>query len=448
MRTRREQVAAHRFIVRRVISAMLNGEPETLDLPMRRMAISAVVGIAIAALVFAGFWVVGLIWPGGAQSWQKDGAVIVEEETGARYVFWEGRLHPVLNYASALLITSSGDRTVHTVLQDSLADTPRGATLGIPDAPDTLPEPELFTASPWQTCSAPNPNDPTSFESHVVVGDKPTGGEALGGKGLLLEYKDDVYLVIGDTRYLVPSQKSLPALGADTDQVVPVDPVFLNALATGPDLKLKIPGKGDSGRELDGEDYDIGSVFTNNDRHYVLLSDGLAAIGELAAELIGTAPVAISSAAVGDNRTDEKLEPEGFPQKRPKVSVIADTGETAVCAAWSKGETSVTVYSPVPKLLRDNITMAPKGTDEVGTADHVRLPGGYGSLVQAEPSAGASGGTIYLVTDAGWKFGLTGDAINAFGYKKLKPKPMPSSLVALLPTGPELSQASALRTVR
>ncbi|ADD40113.1 type VII secretion protein EccB [Stackebrandtia nassauensis] len=448
MRTRREQVAAHRFIVRRVISAMLNGEPETLDLPMRRMAISAMVGVAIASLVFAGFWVVGLIWPGGAQSWQKDGAVIVEEETGARFVYWDGQLHPVLNYASALLITSSGDRTVHTVLQDSLADTPRGATLGIPDAPDTLPEPELFTASPWQTCSAPNPSDPTSIESHVIIGDTPDGGDALSSDGLLLKHDGDIFLVVKDTKYLVPSEKSLPALGADPDQVVKVDPVFLNALETGPNLKLKIPGEGDDGIELDGETYPIGTVFTNNDRHYVLLKDGLAAIGELAAELIGTEPVALSSAAVGENRTDEKLEPEGFPSRRPDVMGIPDARQTAVCADWTKGKTTVTVYSSVPKLVGDNVKAAPKGIEDVSTADHVRLPGGYGSLVRAQSSEGASGGTVFLVTDQGWKFGLSSEALTAFGYKKLKPTPMPSALVALLPTGPELSQSAALRAIR
>ncbi|MGH8877595.1 MAG: type VII secretion protein EccB [Stackebrandtia sp.] len=450
MRTRREQVAAHRFIVRRVISAMLNGEPETLDLPMRRMALSAVVGIAIASLVFAGFGVVGMIWPGGAKSWQADGAVIVEEETGARFVYWEGKLHPVLNYASALLITSSGDRTVHTVLQDSLADTPRGAVLGIPDAPDTLPEPELFVASPWQTCSAPNPNDPTEFESHVLIGDEPADGEELDKtRGLLLSHNKDTYLVVAGMKYLVPSQKSLPALGAGPEQVVEVDPVLLNALDTGPDLKIKIPDEGEEGRSLDGEKYEIGTVFTNNDRHYVLLDDGLAAIGELAAELIGTAQTAISTSAVGDNRTDTVVEPDGFPSRRPKVVSGLDAGKTAVCAEHGKKGTTVTAHSSVPKLLRDSTKSAPTGkTDEVGTADHVGLPGGYGALVRAQTTDGAKGGTVYLVTDQGWKFGLTSETLAAFGYKKVDPKPMPSALLALLPTGPDLSQSAALNTVR
>ena len=445
MRTKREQVAAHRFIIRRIISAMLSGEPETLDLPMRRMSLAAVASIAIAALVFAGFWVVGLIWPGGATGWQQDGAVIVEAETGARFVYWEGTLHPVRNYASALLITSSGDRTVQTVHQESLADTPRGATLGIPDAPDALPDPERFTAAPWETCSATPVDDPTSHESHVLIGAAVDGGTALADDAVLLHDDDDLFLVTGGTKYLVPSTKLLPALGADAEQVLTADSVLINSLPTGPDLKIKIPDKGDAGRELDGDSYDIGDLFTTNDRYYVLLDDGLSPIGELAADLIGEPVNPVSAQAVGDNQSDTPVEPEGFPAHKPQVMSGLDDTDTAVCSTYADGELDVTVYSPIPEPVRDNVTPAPAGTEEgIGTADHVWLPGGHGALVRAAPSPGAEGGTVYLVTDQGWKFGLSSDALSAFGYKDAVPVEVPSTLVALLPTGPELSQQAAL----
>lgn len=445
MRTKREQVQAQRFIVRRIVSAMISGEPETLDLPMRRVGIAAFVGAMIFVLVFAGFWVVGLMFPGGAKSWQVDGAIIVEEETGTRYVYAQGELHPVLNYASALLVVSNGDRAVHTVHQASLKETPRGRTIGIADAPDALPTKDLFTALPWQTCSAPNPVDPTSRDSYVLIGAPLSPAADLGGQGLLLANADKFYLVLGDTKYQI-AQASLPALGTDKEQAIRVDDVLVNALATGPDLAVDIPGRGNGGANLDGNDYRIGDVFTNNDKFYVLVADGLAPIGELSAELLGTRKTPLPTGVVSSHMSSTVVEPAAFPQRRPTIREGLDGNTSAVCSVFQGGTLTVALHTPVPANLAGQTTIAPLGKDDkIATADHVWLPGGYGSLVRAEPTPEAPGGTVYLVTDQGWKFGLTPEALAAFGYEKLTPVPIPSTLLALLPTGPELSQQAALR---
>jgi len=445
MRTRREQVQAHRFTVRRIISAMVSGEPETLDLPMRRLGLAALASTVIAGLVFAGFWVVGLIWPGGAESWQVDGAIIVEEETGARFVYWDGQLHPVQNYASALLIVSSGEREIFSVHQSSLANTPRGGMLGIPGAPDALPKADQFVSAPWSTCSAPNRIDPLKLDSHIVLGMALPGGQPLdSSEGLLVASRGKLYLVLGHTKFLVPDEKALPALGADLEQVIAVDSVFVNALETGPDLEVTVPDLGDAGRELDGVEYDIGDLFFNNDRHYVLLEDGLSPIGTLTAELIGTPQLALSTAAVSQNQSETTIEPPGFPSDRPEVVAGLRADTSAVCAVYDDGDTGVWTFATSPDDLQSNALAAPVSDDEVATADRVMIPGGYGSLVQAEISPGAPGGTIYLVTDQGWKFGMTPEVLEAFGYTGIAATPVPSSLLDLLATGPALSQASAL----
>lgn len=448
MRTRREQVQAHRFTVRRIISAMVSGEPETLDLPMRRLALATVASTAIAALVFAGFWIVGLIWPGGAESWKVDGAVVIEEETGARFVYYDGQLHPVQNYASALLIVSSGDREVFTVHQSSLADTPRGGMLGIPGAPDALPEPDRFVSSPWLTCSAPNRIDALQLDSHIVVGMTLPDGQDLTDQGLLAESGGELYLVLGDTKYLVPDEKSLPALGADTEQVLSVDSVFVNALATGPELTVSIPGSGDTGRELDGANYDVGDLFINNDRRYVLLEDGLSPIGELTAELIGTPQVELSTSAVSQNQSSSTIEPAGFPADRPEVVSGLTSEVSAVCAVYEGGQTRVEAFAVSPDALQNNTLQAPISDDELATADRVMLPGGYGSLLRSQVSPDSDGGTVYLVTDQGWKFGMTPEVLEAFGYTDVTATPVPSELLDLLATGPDLSQAAALGFVQ
>lgn len=444
MRTKREQVAAHRFVVRRIVSAMVGGEPETLDLPMRRMAITATVGVVISGLIFAGFWVVGLVWPSGATSWKEDGAIVVEKETGSRYVYWDDELHPVRNFASALLITGEGDRSVHTVGQASLADTPRGRMLGIADAPDALPEPDQFISTPWHVCSAPAQHDPTQRESHVEVAASMDGGEPVGDGGVLISHDDQTYLVTDGVKHQTP-QRALPALGAEPEQVVEVDEAVVNALPTGPDLSIDVPDAGDSGQEIDGEDHDVGDLFVNNDKHYVLLDDGLAPIGRLTAELIGTPPAELATAEVASRQSDVQLEPIGFPENPPEL-VTAGSDQGAVCAVYADGEIEAAVYPSVPDQLWDNPFAPPPGeADALETADRFGMPGGNAVLARAEPTPGASGGTVFLITDQGWKFGLTEEALNAFGYESAQPTPVPSGLTALLPTGPKLTQAAALQ---
>lgn len=69
----------------------------------------------------------------------------MEKETGTRYLFLDGRLRPVRNYASALLLTGKG-AAVRTVAAKALSDVPHGAPIGIDGAPDSLPTPATLLA--------------------------------------------------------------------------------------------------------------------------------------------------------------------------------------------------------------------------------------------------------------------------------------------------------------
>ena len=57
----------------------------------------------ITILVAAGFGVYGILTEDRHGHVAADGAVVVERETGASFVYFDGRLHPTLNYTSALL---------------------------------------------------------------------------------------------------------------------------------------------------------------------------------------------------------------------------------------------------------------------------------------------------------------------------------------------------------
>jgi hypothetical protein len=54
MWSRREQHQAYQFLNRRIVSAIVTGEPETNELPMRRFGVGLFSGIVVGLLVVAG----------------------------------------------------------------------------------------------------------------------------------------------------------------------------------------------------------------------------------------------------------------------------------------------------------------------------------------------------------------------------------------------------------
>ena len=102
MQNRRDQVQAHSFVVGRLVSAMLRAEPDSPFTPQRRFSIGWVCGLIVAAC-----GVYGVIVPGGNTSWQEPGVLIVEKETGNRYVYVGEQLRPVANYTSATSSTAT-----------------------------------------------------------------------------------------------------------------------------------------------------------------------------------------------------------------------------------------------------------------------------------------------------------------------------------------------------
>src|SRR5204863_9303070 len=153
MASRQDQLHSYQFTVQRVVAAVLQHGTDPVRSPYRRVAAATLVGALLAALGLAGAAVFGVLAGGGDSGWRDPGAVLVERESGARYVYRDGRLHPVLNYASALLVV--GSTPGHTVLvsRSALSGVPRGVPLGIPGAPDSLPAPGRLSAEPWTVCS-------------------------------------------------------------------------------------------------------------------------------------------------------------------------------------------------------------------------------------------------------------------------------------------------------
>src|SRR5262245_2790829 len=104
MPSRQDQLHSYQFMIQRVVSALVMRETDPAQSPFRRIASATMAGALFAALGLAGAAVYGALRGASAEGWRDNSTVIIERESGAKYIYRDGTLHPVLNYASALLI--------------------------------------------------------------------------------------------------------------------------------------------------------------------------------------------------------------------------------------------------------------------------------------------------------------------------------------------------------
>ena len=150
--TTKEDLQAHRFINRRIRAALLEGDAESTARPLSRLGAATYAGIFVTIALLAVVGIIGVLRPGGSTAWQKPGAFIVASETGARYVYLDGVLHPVVNYASAKLLLGGGLHVVNVSVR-SLESAPHGAAIGIGMAPDSLPDAAHVVGTDWSVCA-------------------------------------------------------------------------------------------------------------------------------------------------------------------------------------------------------------------------------------------------------------------------------------------------------
>jgi len=461
MQTRREQVRAYRFVTRRMVSALLSGEPETTELPMRRLALAMVGSVLVGAIVLAVVGAYGLLNPGGGTP--GNNSVVIERETGARYVYTQNTLFPVYNFASALLILGTADPSVEPMSRNSLRGLPRSRqTYGILGEPDSLSDRGALVSTPWTVCSAPRSADSPAPATRLLVGSQPPGGTGLGDSALLvvLDGTDNRYLLWHNRALRIGNGQTLAALGMTAYTPVPVGPALINGTVAGPDLAVPaIDGDGTTGgSNVGGHPAKIGSVYRDDrGQRYVMLSDGLSPVGEAMADLItargGRQVQPIGAAEAGSLLSSRRMEPDGFPPYLPKIAQPA-SGQVAVCTAYSKvsdtgTESNVLLYDRVPPQVvpaAGEGSVAQSGAG-IRTADSVTVVG-QGAVVRsvASPGASGAGNQVYLVTAQGIRYALesrTGDAKAALGYGAVTPAEIPVALLELIPVGPTLDIAVA-----
>lgn len=473
MPTRRDQLQAYRFAQARVHSALLAGDPDQLEQPLRRTGVATFAGVMVAVLVACGFGIFGLISPGSKKGWDSPGTLVVEKETGARFVYdaRDGALHPVLNYASARLILGQPEVAVREFSRASLNGVPRGAPRGVAGLPDALPSPGGLVRGPWVVCSTAPVGGVPSLS--VSVGFAPSGRHVTGPAGLLVRSPDgSTYLVWNDTRLLVPpTSPALQSLGLDGKAPIPVSSTWVNSVQPGPDLKAPVPAPVGVSTDYRNGDEAVftGQVFKVDlqalePSYYLALKTGIARISPVVANLLlgdpetryayggpkakAPAPKPMDPAVANALPHLDAGIGAGLPQEVPQlvdapVDADGQPVPASVCAAYSD-TTGAGLASSV--YVGDRVPGVPGGPSRTPSAagQQVRLvlPPGAASLARPLVRPGQPSDATFLVTELGAKYAVPpGGAAAALGYGSVAPVPVPKGILDLVPSGPVLDAA-------
>ncbi|MFG2887389.1 type VII secretion protein EccB [Streptomyces sp. NPDC048297] len=473
MQSKRDQVQAHLFLMSRLTSGMLRANPDQLEAPGRRTNRGMVFGTIVAALAV----VVALLWgvfsPGTPSTWRKEGTLVMEEDTGNRYIYAQGRLRSILNYSSARLLMGPNSSTAN-LASSAIGDVPRGPAVGIPGAPDSLPGPDRLVTSPWQMCAASSQKTSGEADVHtrLAIGATHRGRPLGGGEALLVQGPDGRQsLVWSGQRFLLDDTSGARAsLGYGSAVAHPVSAAYLAALPAGPDIAApSVTGRGSAGPELDGTPTRIGQVFElrvpgSPAQFQLLLQDGLVPLDTMQTALVlgdprtrdkayaGTAPLArpigADTARSHQAPTASRPSAEALPPSPPRLADIPAGTQPCIVVRPSTGKGIAVSVALVPAAVpADYVTQPP--TDHVAAAclpvDRVEIRPGRGAVVQALSSAGTEmGDTRYLVTDSGVRYPIASeDTLTALGYTPADVRGVPAALLMTLPTGATLDPGAA-----
>ncbi|NYT95272.1 type VII secretion protein EccB [Salinispora sp. H7-4] len=469
MSSRRDQVQSYQFFVQRMTSALVSREPDPENgAPFRRLGGAGFASIMVAVLCLAAVGVYGILRPGGATTWKTEGAVILEKETGTRYIYRDGHLHAVINYSSALLALGKAAGTV-SVSRNSLLGTPRGAPIGIRDAPDALPDPKRLLAGPWTLCTQ-SVHDSAGADiatAVLTVGAAPGGGRELGEMALLVRdtTTDRLHLIWHDYRYEIQDESIvLEGLTMTTERQVEVGGAWLNALPAGEPIGIRnVVGRGEVSQTM--PDARVGQILVvenqSGGRQYYLVERAqLRPLTQLEAEVLladpettraypnGAVPEPVSlsagAAAAAPKAPPAAEGPHRAPGERPEI--LREVGDQpAVCAAYHPGRSEPTLLLEGQVQQAQEPVLTPEQSSTgIPLADRVVIEPGHGVLVEAMPAPDAATGALSLVTDLGYRYSLgSREVANMLGYGGVEPIALPASLVDRLPAGPALDPVAA-----
>jgi type VII secretion protein EccB len=462
MASKRDQLQSYQFVLQRMMHALVLRETDPEHPPFRRGVIAMLAGVGLAVLALAAVGIYGQISPGGKKSWQSGDQVIVEKETGTRYVYRNGVLYPAANYASALLLTDKYSKPV-LVSQKSLLGVPRGPRVGIPDAPDSLPAKDRLLGGGWSLCAQPGNDSAGSptVRSVLLVGREPDAARRVDEDAALLvvDPSGRRYLVWRGYRHLVYEPATVAAaLALDTESWLQVSPAWLDVVPSGPPLgPIAVERAGTPSRVLRGAR--VGALYvvqtsTGQGQYYLLLRDRLLPITSLqydiqrsatATEALPLDPAVVAQVS-GEVGVASTAADSALPHTRPSFARTKSSTDS-VCALFSDGgfQPRFTTAATLPAAGEAGVTTG-RGPGGLPLADLVVVPPGHGAVVEsmAAPGQPDGSGALSFVSDLGRRYQLADrDVLGVLGYAGPPIVRLPSELVTRIPAGHALDPKAA-----
>ncbi|MEU0148375.1 type VII secretion protein EccB [Streptomyces sp. NPDC006288] len=510
MASRRDELNAYTFAKKRTVAAFLQPSPtgteEGAPRPLRAVVPSLIVG----ALVLAGFGAWGMFKPTAPKDWDKPGTkVIVGKKSTTRYVVLETRdgkrkktlLHPVLNLASARLLLTPQQFDVVQVGDDILdaGRPPRGPILGIPYAPDRLPEAsDAGSAKRWAVCEQPGGKGNSVQKAAFVFAERDNkltddSNRLDGGQALYVQGQDKArYLVdASGTKYRIDESVADQGhltnalVGSRRPQAVTDD--WLATLHEGDPLVFpRIPGTVGASAHIQGqlstEENKVGTVLRTRTgegmTYHVVLDGKVQPVSEFTAWLLVNSPQTAQLNLEGEARAVGLQDfvpdagtfagqPSDWPAHRTRQVNSTDGGGSrdTVCSVLrkvdDKGRTTLSTWAG---------DAYPASINAGGTSTYV-TPGSGLLYTQVRGEQTKPDGSLFLVTDTGLRYAVqaNGDsdaersdigsgtadqqaqdgrpeasqAQSRLGYEKVTPSLVPIAWSEFLAKGPRLDTNSA-----
>lgn len=471
-----EQVSAWRFLRHRIAVAIGRRNVRLVHDPSKN-SIAALRVSFVAAIVIVGiFCVIAFIKPQGQIG--KSSMVEARGSSGV-YVDVGGTWHPVLNKASARLITGQAQDPTLVPMSEILKQ-PIGPILGIQGAPD-----DLGVRSPgdtgWSLCDKLGSQGSQVIPRTTVIDGLATMGDwahtIVSPEAALMTYGGENFLVTDGHRSAIDlADKPVTlALGLPVGDLHPaaMSRALYEALA--PTAPLRVPDIPNPGGPVSYASATLplvsGSVMkvsdvTGDPQFFVALPAGVQRIPQTVATMIINAAVvpgaqvmvAKSAALTAMPQAvgfDTSVYPPGL------VKLLDKTNEPVTCVMWRRtnGEPQAQVSTvsgrrlPIPvgdeRRVVPFVSAGPNTADEVfvspNAANYVQVTG-----VQADSKRGES---LWFIGNNGTRFGVPAAGSNgddqsrqALGLDKDKvtPTPAPWAVIKWLPAGPALSKSAAL----
>jgi len=475
MASRRDMFQSYQFMVQRVISGIVLRETDPLQTPLRKMSGSGFASLMIAVVALAGTGLIGLFFKSSDSTWKEADAVIIEEESGATFVYLDltdndeddKLLYPTANFSSAALLARKPDFV--TVSHQSLLEATRGPELGIIDAPDSLPLPDLMLEGEWTLCSlaAETVSGEVTPNTALVVGVGTSSGADVSETAVVVRdiEVETLHLVWKGRQYPINNENAvLEGLILRNETEVEVGTAWLNALPVGRALQPNpVPGLGAPSNVIPGAL--VGEVRVveegGNRQYYQVATDTIVEITEVQSAILRADPL-VRDTVYGGIPTDAQPLPASAvsdadrvpldpplptdpPVDIPDPATIASEKPT-ICASFESDQAApvISIEAAVDGVRDSGETQQ---ETEAGTvlADLVVVEPGHGTIVEGRASPSATTGTLYLITDEGRRYKLASADAQAFlGYQGFTPLVLPESLIARIPAGSTLDRAAAL----